>query len=141
MQVLRAADLPDAAHAFMQACQQAGLLVNATDAAQQPQQGTSAQQQLLANIASNRDDTGQIRQTVSDDQCDEQLEPQQPDLMLFDLLGQRVRMLSVSSHNLFDSDTAMLNTASGNKPMTGPEELASITTGYHQYLCQLLSSL
>lgn len=124
VQVLRAAELPDCAYAYVQACQEAGLLI--PQPMQQQQQGP----QVSRSSSSQAEDDGLFDQ--------QQQQEQQPALELFDILGLRTRMLLQSSTSrvaLGGSTTAAGDASSG------PELLQLIRSEYNQYLADLMGSL
>jgi hypothetical protein len=125
VQVLRAAELPDCAYAYVQACQEAGLLTP-----QQTQQQQQQGQQVRRSSSSQAEDDGLFDQ--------QQQQEQQPALELFDILGLRTRMLlqnSTSRAGLGGSTTAAGDASSGS------ELLQLIRSEYHQYLADLMGSL
>lgn len=121
LQVLRAAELPDCAYAYVQACQEAGLLIPQ----QQPLQQQQQQQGLVRQSSSLHGD---------EDLFDQQ---QQPALELFDILGLRTRMLLPSSSRAVHAGS----TATAGEASSGPELVQLITSEYQQYLCALMNRL
>lgn len=126
LQVLRSGGLPDCAQAYVLACKQAGLLVACSRLAPAPQQ-QSLEDPAAAGSASSG--------------C----EPQQPGVAavtdagggeLFDLLGQRTRMMPYTS-----SRAASGGLPGSSSEPTGPDELALVQTEYTTFLSTLLSSL
>jgi hypothetical protein len=121
-QVLRAAELPDCAYTYVQACQEAGLLI--------PQQQPQHHQQQ-GGLAGRQSSSWQ-----GDEDCFDQQQRQPPALGLFDILGLRTRMLLQNSSR---AGHAGGTTASGEA--SGPELVQMITLEYQQYLCALVNSL
>lgn len=145
VQVLRDAGLPDCAHAYVQACQEAGLLVKPAVGVQQqmPQQQAQQQQdffepamQLSVRFSSD----------AGDKAADELFQDQGSNsagMELFDLLGQRTRMLG--NKNRSDKSLQQYNGTAAlgadGELITGPEEIRTVTSEYASYLCALISSL
>lgn len=112
LQVLRAAQLPDCTAAYVQACQEAGLLIP-------------------VHHGSNplgRD---------ADDPFDQQNAG--GDVELFDILGLRTRMLMQSSSRA--APHASSSTSGPGEASSGAELVQVITSEWHQYLCGLINSL
>jgi hypothetical protein len=144
-QVLRTSGLPDCAEAYVVACKQAGLLVKSAAPAQQQQQAelgsASAESGNLISWGDSEfsDDDEQAGSTVASSGGFEKQQQQQQQqqtaaeaLELFDLLGQRSRLLPwVRSSGV----------AADREGLSGADELRLITSEYHSYLCALLASL
>lgn len=123
LQVLRSAELPDCAYAYVQACQEAGLLIPQ----QQPQQ---YQQQQQCGLPGRHSSSWQ-----GDEDCFGQ-QQQSPALELFDILGLRTRMLLQNS-----SRAAHAGGTAASGEASGPELVQVIKLEYQQYLCALVNSL
>jgi hypothetical protein len=123
LQVLRAAELPDCAYAYVQACQEAGLLI--------PQQHPQQHQQQQGGLAGRQSSSWQ-----GNEDCFDQQQQQPPALELFDILGLRTRMLLQNS-----SRAAHAGGTAAKGEASGPELVQMITLEYQQYLCALVNSL
>jgi hypothetical protein len=140
LQVLRVAGLPDCAEAYVAACKQAGLLVKCTAAIQQQQQQQQQAEQGPAGSASESllswgdhdfsDDEFHAADSTTKQQ--QQQQPAAEALELFDLLGQRSRLLPWLRSSSASAD---------REGLSGADELRLVTSEYHSYLCTLLASL
>jgi hypothetical protein len=137
LQVLRKAGLPDCAEAYVLACKQAGLLVKAAAPAQQQQHQAepgSASEPLISwgdHDFSDDEHAAAADSTPKPQQRQQQQQAAEP-LELFDLLGQRSRLLP-----WLRSSSA----AADREGLSGADELKLVTSEYHNYLCTLLASL
>jgi hypothetical protein len=121
------------------ACKQAGLLVKSAAPAQQQQQQAELGSAGLENTNliswgdSEFSDEEQAGPTAaSSGSLKQQQQTVAEGLELFDLLGQRSRLLPwVRSSGV----------AADREALSGADELRLITNEYHSYLCALLTSL
>eukprot|EP00878_Enallax_costatus_P014287 GHUV01014945.1.p1 GENE.GHUV01014945.1~~GHUV01014945.1.p1 ORF type:complete len:500 (+),score=179.13 GHUV01014945.1:122-1621(+) len=142
VQVLRGAGLPDCAHAYVQACQEAGLLIKQQQVSQS--QSQPQQQDALAHLLSQQ---GVRSSSDAGDNKDAyelfQEQASNAGMELFDLLGQRTRMLSfrsISDRGLQQQNAAAASLGN-SEPCSGPDEIRTVLAEYTSYLCALLSSL
>lgn len=131
--MLRGAGLPACAHAYVLACQQAGLLVEPAALLQQPSQQQPPEPGGISVAAVNTPGAAQAPSASSLGGVDrlEDEQASQVQLQLFDLLGQRSRMMPWTGRV----------SAAEREALSGPQELKAIDSEFHRYLCALLSSL
>jgi hypothetical protein len=143
-QVLHKAGLPDCAEAFVRACQEADLLRPATTPAatsalqwqqQQQQQQQSSDSSVSAGppSISQGKEAGDPFSSLVDDDGDDTSHGMP--LELFDLLGQRTKMMP-STHRITGGKAI-----SSAEQASGHDQLKIIQNEYDTYLCTLLASL